>query len=66
MDSEIKREETWTSVEAAQEMRTTPQTIRTWILLGKIEPKGCFQVGRRGRWRIYRSALDKARIFARG
>ena len=66
MDSEIKREETLTSVEAAQEMRTTPQTIRTWILLGKIEPKGCFQVGRRGRWRIYRSALDKARIFARG
>ena len=66
MDSEIKREETLNSVKAAQEMRTTPQTIRTWILLGKIEPKGCFQIGRRGRWRIYRSALDKARIFARG
>lgn len=66
MDNEIKHEETLTSVEAAQEMGTTPQTIRMWILLGKIEHTGCFQVGRRGRWRIYRSALDKARTFARG
>lgn len=63
--TEVKKE-VLTCVEAAREMRTTAQTIRTWILLGKIESKGCFQVGKRGRWRIYRSALDKARTFARG
>ncbi len=55
-----------TCMEAAQEMRTTTQTIRAWIMLGRIDPNGCFQVGKRGHWRIYRSALDKARNFARG
>ena len=67
-EKEIKNRTTeiLTCVEAAREMNTTPQTVRGWILLGRIDPKGCFQIGKRGRWRIYRSALDKSRNFARG
>ena len=61
-----KEDKILTCAQVAQEFNTTTQTIREWILLGKIDPKGCFQIGKRGRWRIYRSALEKARIYARG
>lgn len=52
-------EEFLTCVEAAKELKMTPQTIRLWITLGKIDPSKCFQVGRYGRWRIHKSAFTK-------
>lgn len=64
-EKEEKQDELLTCVEAAHELRTTTQTIRTWILLGKIPSQGCFQMQKRGHWRIYRSALEKARLYAR-
>ncbi len=63
--NEKKEDELLTCVEAANELRTSTQTIRTWILLGKIPAKGCFQMQKRGQWRIYRSALEQARMFAK-
>ena len=65
-EKENKECQVLTCAQAAYELNTTTQTIREWILLGKIDPKGCFQIGKRGRWRIYKSALEKARIYARG
>jgi|GEM_PF-2493493 hypothetical protein len=54
-----KREEVITAIEAAKELRMTPQTIRLWITLGKIDSSKCFQIGRRGHWRIQKSAIQK-------
>ena len=65
MGKRIKREETFSCAEAAKVMKRSTQTIRTWILLGKIAPEGCFQIGKRGRWYIHKSALEKARIYAK-
>ena len=64
--SQKPEEELLTCAEAAKELKTSAQTVRAWIALGKIDPKGCFQIGVRGRWRIYRSALNNARIFSQG
>ena len=62
--SEIKqeketRDEVITSIEAAKKLRMSPQTIRLWIMLGKIDPSKCFQAGKRGHWRIQKSAIQK-------
>lgn len=65
-EKEHKEHQVLTCAQVAYELNTTTQTIRAWIMLGRIDPNGCFQVGKRGHWRIYRSALDKARNFARG
>ena len=55
-------EEVITAIEAAKELRMTPQTIRLWITLGKIDPSKCFQIGRRGHWRIQKSAIQKLSV----
>ena len=52
-------DEVITSIEAAKELRMSPQTIRLWIMLGKIDPSKCFQIGKRGHWRIQKSAIQK-------
>lgn len=52
-------EEFLTCEEAAKKMRISTQTIRTWILLGKIDSSKCYQAGRYGRWRIHKSAFTK-------
>lgn len=52
-------DEVITAIEAAKELRMTPQTIRLWITLGKIDSSKCFQIGRRGHWRIQKSAIQK-------
>ena len=64
-NNQFQEQEVLTCAEVAQELSTSTQTIRLWILLGKIDPKGCFKIGKHGRWRIYRSAVEKARIYAR-
>jgi len=64
-NNQLQEQEVLTCAEVARELSTSTQTIRLWILLGKIDPKGCFKIGKRGRWRIYRSAVEKARIYAR-
>ena len=61
-----EQEEIFTSDEVARMFRTSQQTIRRWIALGTIDPEGCFQVGKRGRWRIRKSALEKAKVFSNG
>ena len=48
-----------TCSEVAKEIKMSDQTLRTWILLGKIDPSKCFQAARFGHWRIHRSALKK-------
>lgn len=60
------KEEVVTCAEAAKELNTTTQTIRRWIAMGTLNPKSCFQVGKRGRWRIYRSALREAQLYSKG
>ena len=64
--SHKQEDELLTCAEAAKELKASAQTVRDWIALGKIDPKGCFQIGARGHWRIYRSALNNARIFSQG
>lgn len=59
-------EEIVTCAEAAKELKTTTQTIRRWIAMGTLNPKGCFQVGKRGQWRIYKSVLKEAKTFSTG
>ena len=46
-EKENKECQVLTCAQAAYELNTTTQTIREWILLGKIDPKGCFQIGNR-------------------
>lgn len=48
-----------TCSEVAKETNMSGQTIRTWIALGKIEPKKCFQVSKFGHWRIHKSVVTK-------
>ena len=64
--SKETEDELLTCTEAARAIRMSAQTIRTWILLGKIDRSKCFQAGKFGHWRIQRSALTKALTCAEG
>ena len=61
-----KDDEILTCAEVARELKTSRQTVWKWIALGVIESEGCFQIGRRGRWRIYKSAIEKAKAYSNG
>ena len=59
-------DEILTCSEVARALKTSRQSVWKWIATGKIDPNGCFQVGKKGRWRIYKSALDRSLNFSTG
>jgi len=64
--TEENANEILTCADIAKELKTTRQTVWKWIATGRIDPDGCFQIGKKGHWRIYRSALQKALTFSTG
>ena len=59
-------DEILTCSEVAKTLKTSRQAVWKWIATGKIDPSGCFQVGKKGRWRIYKSALNESLNFSKG
>lgn len=52
-------EELYTCQEVADQLRITAQTVRYWIMGGRIDQNKCFQIGKKGHWRIQKSAVEK-------
>lgn len=52
------------TVAAAKELSITSQGVRLMIKTGRFPKGGCFQIGGRGQWKIYRWALEQAKRFA--
>lgn len=52
-------EDLYTCQEVAERLRITAQTVRYWIMGGRIDQNKCFQIGKKGHWRIQKSAVEK-------
>ena len=52
-------EDLYTCQEVAEKLRITAQTVRLWIIGGRIDQSKCFQIGKKGHWRIHKSAVEK-------
>ena len=52
-------EDLYTCKEVAKRLGITAQTVRYWIMGGRIDQDKCFQIGKRGHWRIHKSAVEK-------
>ena len=52
-------EELYTCHEVAERFRITTQTVRYWIMGGRIDQSKCFRIGKNGHWRIQKSAVEK-------
>ncbi len=56
---ECLEEDLLTCQEVAEQLRITAQTVRCWIMGGRIDQSKCFQIGKKGHWRIQKSAVEK-------